>query len=290
VAVVVGIHGIAQQFTGGFQLTSVWYDALRDGLASAGYRATADNLAADEVRVAFFGDLFRPPGALGVGDPPFSPADIQPGLERDLLTEFYRAAVAQDSSLGPPEGAMGLGRETAQVMMARLLRSHTFAKVIQRGLIGNLKQASRFLTDHAVKEYVLACVHDEIDPSTRVLIGHSLGSIVAYEYLCRYQPPSVELMITVGSPLGIPNLIFDQLTPAPTEGKGAWPGTTEGWVNIADPDDIVALRKKLRGLFKASPNGAEVIDRFADNGDQPHAIDRYLNGIQTGSVLGELLG
>jgi hypothetical protein len=34
-AAIVGVHGIAQQFRGGFQLRSAWFDALRDGLAAA---------------------------------------------------------------------------------------------------------------------------------------------------------------------------------------------------------------------------------------------------------------
>jgi hypothetical protein len=61
-AAIVGVHGIAQQFKGGYQLGSVWFDALRGGLAAAGFRATADGLAETNLRVAFFGDLFRPEG------------------------------------------------------------------------------------------------------------------------------------------------------------------------------------------------------------------------------------
>ena len=76
-----------------------------------------------------------------------------------------------------------------------------------------------------MKELVLGRVHEEVGEGTRVLIGHSLGSVVAYEYVCRYRPPSVELLVTLGSPLGIPKLVFDRLTPAPADGRGAWPGT-----------------------------------------------------------------
>ena len=285
-----GVHGIAQQFGGGFELTAVWYDAIRDGLVAAGHESMADTLAKDDVRVAFFGSLFRSPGTMAVGDPPFTAVDVRPGLERDLLAEFYGAAVAQDASLSPPAGAMGSGREAVQVMLARLLRSRTFANVAQRAFIGNLRQVSQFLSDHTVKDQVLARVHDKIDASTRVLVGHSLGSVVTYEYLCRYQPLSVELLITLGSPLGIPNLVFDRLTPAPTHGKGAWPGRTVNWVNVADPNDIVALRKQLARLFSESFAGMNVNDRLVENGDQPHAIARYLNATQTGSSIGDVLG
>ena len=79
--------------------------------------------------------------------------------------------------------------------------------------------------------------------------------MVVYEYLARYRPPSVELLVTLGSPLGIPNLVFDKLTPTPADGLGAWPGPVAGWVNIADADDVVALRKRLAPLFPAPAGG-----------------------------------
>jgi len=175
-------------------------------------------------------------------------------------------------------------------MLERLLRSATFARVAQRAFIGNLKQVTRFLGDRLVKDLVLARVHEQMGESTRVLIGHSLGSVVAYEYVCRYQPPSVRLLVTLGSPLGIPGLVFDRLTPIPADGRGAWPGAVAGWVNVADPNDIVALRKQLAELFPGPSPSKAVDDRLVDNGDQPHAIDRYLNARQAGSALGDVLG
>jgi hypothetical protein len=287
---IVGVHGIAQQYRSRPELESAWFTPLCGGLEVAGYRSAADALVPGDLRVAFFGDLFRPAGSMAVVDPPMTAADVEPGLERDLLAAFYEAAVAQDSSLAPHEGAMSWGRVTAQVMVERLLRSGTFARVAQRAIIRNLKQVSRFLTDSSVKQDVLARVNEEVDADTRVLIGHSLGSVVAYEYLCRYQPSSVELLVTLGSPLGIPNLVFDRLTPCPVAGSGAWPGALAAWVNVADPDDIVALRKDLAPLFPGPSHGEAVLDRRVDNGGEPHAVDRYLNARQTGSALGDVLG
>jgi hypothetical protein len=289
-ATVVGVHGIAQQFRGGYQLGTVWFDGLRDGLAAAGYEPVASVLARTDIRVAFFGDLFRPLGAKAGGEPPYRPTDVEPGLERDLLETWYEAVVQQHLPLAPEQQAKGLGRMPAQMMLNRLLQCRTFSGVAQRALIGNLKQVAQFLADTSVKAQVLAKVHEEVDDSTRVVIGHSLGSVVAYEYLCRYRPSSVELLVTLGSPLGIPNLVFDRLTPTPADGLGAWPGAVASWANIADRDDIVALRKQLAGLFLAPEGVAPIYDRMVDNGDQPHAIDRYLNARETGSALGRVLG
>jgi hypothetical protein len=286
---VLGVHGIAQQFKGGYQLGTVWFDALRDGLVAAGYGPSARALASADVRVAFFGDLFPPEGAMAGGEPPYTAADVKPGPEQDLLAELYQAAVGQNPSLGPPPGAMGPGKVAAQAMLERLLRSRTFAWVAQRGFIGNLKQVTAFLATPDVKERVLRRVHGEVTPDTQIVIGHSLGSVVVYEYLARYRPPQVELLVTLGSPLGIPNLVFDKLTPTPANGLGAWPGTVAGWVNVADPDDIVALRKQLAPLFPAPGGAAGVEDHLVGNGDEPHAISRYLNAEPTGAALGRVL-
>lgn len=286
---IVGIHGIGQQFRGGFQLGTVWFDAIRDGLVRADHRVTAEALVPSDLRVAFFGDLFRPQASMAAQDPPLTAADIRPGPERDLLAAFFEAAVAQDPSLDAPEGALGVGRATVQVMLTRVARNPALARVAPRAFIGNLKQVIAFLTNFAVKEEVLARLHAEMDDDTRLLIGHSLGSVVAYEYLCRYQPPRVELLVTPGSPLGIPNVVFDKLTPSPIAGTGVWPGTVAAWVNVTDPDDIVALRKDLAPLFPG-PAGQKVSDRPVDNGDRPHAIDRYLNTREIGSALGDVLG
>src|SRR5271166_2922732 len=146
---IVGIHGIAQQFRGGYQLADVWFNGIRDGLVAAGHTKTAETLAEGDVRVAFFGGLFRPPGTMAVAEPPYSAADVEPGLERDQLAVFFEAAVAQDPALGVPEAAMGGGRAAVQVMLNRLARSRTFARVGERGFIGNLKQVTAFLTDPA---------------------------------------------------------------------------------------------------------------------------------------------
>lgn len=286
---ILGIHGIAQQYESGPELTAPWWRALRGGLEAAGSREAADHLAETDVRVVFFGDLFRPDGSMPGGAPPYTPADITPGLERSLLEQWYAEAVEHEPALGPPEGSLGPGRVAVQVMLERLLRSRTFAGVAQRALIGDLKQVTAFLTNPAIKERVLTRTARELTPDTKVIIGHSLGSVIAYEFLARFAPPQVKLLVTVGSPLGIPNLVFDKLTPAPVNGAGAWPGTVSRWVNIADKDDVVALRKQLAPLFPPPDGIPGVQDHLVDNGKDPHGIRQHLNVEQTGQALAGVL-
>ncbi len=286
---IVGIHGIAQQYRGPYDLADVWLAGVRNGLFAAGHDDVARALSPGDLRVAFFGDLFRPPGTMAATDPPYTASDIRSDLERNLLTALYNAAVAEDPELGKPTAAMGAGAVSVQFMLTRLARSKTFTRVAQRAFIRNLKQVTAFLGDPDVRQRVLGRVRDQVGPDTRVVIGHSLGSVVAYEYLCLEQPKPVELLVTVGSPLGIPNVVFDKLTPKPVAGVGAWPGRVARWVNVAARDDVVALRKDLAPLFPAPVPEMRVIDRRVDNGDEPHAIGHYLSAVETGSALGDVL-
>lgn len=117
--------------------------ALR--LAAGGYRSIANSLTTADMRVAFFGDLFRPAGAMAGQDPPYTYCDIGAGVERDLLTDWYEAAMVADPALAPTPGSMAPTPVSVQVMLNRLLRFRGFAGVAERAFIGNLKQVSRFL-------------------------------------------------------------------------------------------------------------------------------------------------
>jgi len=86
-----------------------------------------------------------------------------------------------------------------------------------------------------------------------VVVAHSLGSVVAYEVLCSLPGSASLSFVSLGSPLGLPNLVFDRLQPAPrpvgAEPRGYWPARVRAWNNIADAGDVVALVEDLRPLF-----------------------------------------
>ncbi|MEU9397667.1 hypothetical protein AB0D86_47830 [Streptomyces sp. NPDC048324] len=284
-AKIVGIHGIGQEQSGDYQLGAAWYQALRSGLSAAGEKALAEDLPDKDVRVAFFGDLFRQPGELAA----VGPEDLE-GPEAGLLAEFYAAALKQDPALQPPPEALGMpGSVPLEDMLDELLRSRIVAGVVRALFVRSLRQVTDFLDDAQVKEDVLARVQELISEDTRILVGHSLGSVVAYEYLCRDRSDSVRALVTLGSPLGIPNLIFDRLTPPPEHGRGRWPSEVARWTNVADPHDWVALKKQLVNLFPSTQPGRQLRDLIVDNGSRPHAVDRYLNKAQTGKAIADAL-
>ena len=68
---IVGIHGIAQQYKGGNELRAEWLPAIEDGLIAAGRRDLSEAVREEDLRVSFFGNLFRPRGAMGAEFAPY---------------------------------------------------------------------------------------------------------------------------------------------------------------------------------------------------------------------------
>ncbi|AMW13662.1 hypothetical protein A4E84_31625 [Streptomyces qaidamensis] len=77
-----------------------------------------------------------------------------------------------------------------------------------------LKQVRRYMNELVVWQEARPRVAEEIGPDTRVVVAHSLGSVVAYEALCEHPEWPVTDLVTVGSPLGM-SLIFNRLSLKP---------------------------------------------------------------------------
>jgi len=113
-----------------------------------------------------------------------------------------------------------------------------------------------FFKDEKMRTATQEMVAGAIAEDTRVIVGHSLGSVVAYEVLFAHSHQQVRALVTLGSPLGLRNVVFDRLRPAPAavpgsnQVMGAWP-PVRMWANVADTGDIVAAVEDLRPLFGA---------------------------------------
>ena len=285
---VVCVHGVGQQLRGEDVLAGEWVPALRDGMRRAG-ADEAELPGTGDVGFAFYGDVFRPPGrALAVGDPWLTGGDLD-DFERDLLAAWWRGAADADLGVIAP-GAPSLAGVPGGVQRAlrALSGSAFFAGVAERALLFDLRQVRLYLGDPRIREVVQARVAAAVDGGTRVLVGHSLGAVVAYEALCANPGWPVRALVTLGAPLGIPNLVFDRLRPPPGLSGGGlagrWPGGAGAWVNVADEEDVVALVKDLRPLF-----GPRVECFTVSNGVRAHAVASYLTTRETGAAIRAVL-
>jgi hypothetical protein len=272
------VHGVGKQLLGEQLLLSDWLPALRDGVTRAGGAPLADT----DVAMAFYGDLFRPAGqTMAVGDPLFTAADVAPGLETELLLAWWEQAAKAEPAVPPPDGeTMVRAPRAVQTALRALSRSRFFAGIAMRAMVFDLKQAGRYVQEPQLRAAARARVAALIGPDTRVVVAHSLGTLVAYETLCQLSGHGVRALVTMGSPIGTPNLFFDRLEPAPVGGVGAWPGERVEWTNVVDRGDVVALVEDLRPMF-----GERVRGFVVHNGPHAHDARSYLSDAVTGAAV-----
>ncbi|WP_256591130.1 MULTISPECIES: hypothetical protein [unclassified Pseudomonas] len=142
-------------------------------------------------------------------------------------------------------------------------------RFIQKSLV----QVTRYFIDPAIRDAAIESVMALIGPETKVLIGHSLGSVVAYEAAHQLHQ-RLPLLVTLGSPLGLHSIIYQRLVPQPP----CYPPMVQRWVNVADVNDLIAVEPDLRGMFGIGLPADSIFESEStvDNGSEPHRADFYL--------------
>lgn len=279
---VVCVHGVAQQRETGNTILREWVPALCGGVKLAG-----GELLEAAVQCAFYGDLFRSPGRhLAAGDPVILPEDLDEFEQELLLAWWVESARVDARVIAPDARTLVRAPRSVQAGLRALSGSRFFAGIGERALLGDLRQVRRYLHEPDIRQAVQNRLAGVMEDDTRVLVGHSLGSIVAYEGLFAHPEWPVRALVTLGSPLAIPNLVFHRLQPAPGRDPktgtryGYWPGTGRTWTNVADEGDVVALVKDLRLAF-----GPGVDSWLVDNGARAHNAIPYLTAVETGRAV-----
>jgi pimeloyl-ACP methyl ester carboxylesterase len=244
---VVLVHGAFNELWGPNELKARWLPAVRDGLWHHGAEC-----AADDVEVCFYGDLFR----------------RHPGTEEDLMFQQSRAGVAE--TLASLDGGQDALRTLAQAAS-----DASFDRTVDMVTI--------MMIEPDLRERVRARIERSVGDDTRVVVAHSLGSVVAYSALAAHPDWPVRTFVTLGSPLGAA-VVFDTLEPAPVDGTGAWPGRIERWVNVRAAGDKAAAVSLVERF------GPRVEEHLIDNGHRAHAAEPYLNAAVTGAAIAEAQG
>lgn len=296
---IVLVHGVGQTQQGADTLEAAWLPALAAGVRRSGHPDVADTIwpqdpRARTARMAHYGDLYLAPGSQG-GDSVTTPDDED--LLDDLALEWLHAAAARATdprdradaaqALAAHEHATNPGAQGARAagrpLLNALTRLRWFAPL---GLAAAgstvhraLAQVPRYLDDPLLRATAQGRVLDLIDTDTQLVIGHSLGSVVAYEALHHTSHPTA--FITLGSPLGMRTLVYDKLQPQPP----SIPTCVTAWHNFADIDDLVAAVLDLAPHFP-SPNGTTITTNSElDNDAKPHDAVAYLTKKSVGDAV-----
>jgi hypothetical protein len=306
-AEIVLVHGIDQQQKSADMLESQWAPCLAGGVRTAGFPEVADRIWRDahnpgsiETRMAFYGGLFLPPGQQGDDPGEFTAEEAE--FAEALAMEWLKCAAERATKpkvreIGRRELAyatkhMGAEQGAGSVMRSAigcLAKISWFAPYgvgfAERFVKRSLAQVTRYFTNEEIRSAALGSVFKLIGPETKVLIGHSLGSVVAYEAANLIKHP-LPLLLTMGSPLGLATIVYHRLRPQPP----GFPLNVGRWVNVADRDDFIATEPDLKGLFGASVPAGAVFEAgyTVDNGADPHNCDFYLGKAQVGGPVGEI--
>jgi hypothetical protein len=245
VARVVLVHGAFNELWGPHELKSRWLPAVRDGLW---HHAVA--IDDDDVAVCFYGDLFR----------------RAPGTDADREFERSRAGIADAlSDLAGGDALAALGQAANDAAFDRAVDMMTV-----------------IATDADLRGKLRARIEPLVTADTRVLVAHSLGSVLSYLALCNHPQWDVHSFVTVGSPLGAP-MVTSLFAAAEVPDDGRWPGSVTRWVNVRAVGDKAA-EVSLRERF-----GDRVEEFLVDNGHRAHAPEPYLNAAVTGAAIAAAL-
>jgi hypothetical protein len=295
------VHGIAQEQRSADLLETEWIPALAGGIRNAGFHDVADSMwrsqrpGSIETRMAFYGNEFLKPGSQGAnGDSEF---EIDEMLIRDLVPEWLDKALEssnpRDSGNAEIElAALNSAGESQGVRGAVALMFNGLDRIpwMSRGGIAvagrfnkALTQVGAYLSNPSLRQSILSRVAEVIDQDTKIVVSHSLGSVVAYELL-RDRDIPVPLFVTLGSPLAL-NAVRTRL-----EFQPKFPAV-KNWVNLVDRDDVVAARPNIQRIFDVErPSDSSFESTYTvDNGSSPHDARFYLGKKRVGASIADVL-
>ncbi|MEV0374212.1 hypothetical protein AB0I10_31155 [Streptomyces sp. NPDC050636] len=282
---IVGVHGIRQSRTSKAQLTRDWSRALNGGLGEL----DMPELSGGALELPHWtGLLARGANHLGPVEDFIDSAAPLSEEEADFAVKALEEIVRQEDlarvqqlelqTLGLPQ--LWPARLTRLVMAYDLRFPRGGGKLF----VSAMREVRFYLYEPDLAAQVRALVAEVFCASTSVVIGHSLGSVIAYDLLRRGelapdQTSGVRTLVTCGSPLAIPS-VRRRLSIADGEPLKL-PGDIE-WVNVFDPADFITGGT---GLSALSP---EVTDTEVDNGiGDPHSALRYLRATSVARVIAD---
>jgi hypothetical protein len=284
------VHGRSQQGLNPVDLQSIWLETLQRGAAKIN-RALPERL---EVVFPFYGDKLDQLARRF--DLP-STNDIQARgstVDTDYLN--FQADVAEQLRVRAGVTDTQVQDEFGTNPTEKGPQNWAWVQAIIRAIDRNAGSLSQSAIESFMRDVYLytsrPTVRDEIDrivaPALNetpcVVIGHSLGSVVAYHILrTDRRALKVRAYITVGSPLAI-RAIRDRLVPIGFPAPAA-----NAWYNAYDPKDVVALYPLDAANFPVNP-AIENYGRVRNATDNRHGIIGYLDDVDVAKHVLDALG
>lgn len=274
------VHGRSQQGKDSIALKGEWIHNLKEGLAKSGLELPIDETS---IRFPFYGDTLMDLVA-GRADEDVAEVVVRGTGQNESAQAFLESVVLEvkeekrindEEALAAagPADLQGRGFQNSRLVLGvlRFLDAHVpMADAPALALATN--DVYHYLNNPGVSIEIDDGVRDAMTRGVEsVVVGHSLGSVVAYKLLLKEGLKAgwkVPLFVTLGSPLGI-NAIRRKVSVN-------YPTVAEHWFNALDPNDVVALRPLKKPWFDTQPTVVNKVD--VDNKTpNKHGISGYLS-------------
>ena len=198
------------------------HDALVSGLRAAGLT----NAEEQDVRLAFYGEL----GREGQSADNARPTDLQLAIAHEVLAN------------GGVDEQAGVGR-----LADLVTRLHEVAGADKHVLTRFLIDVDAYFGSPDVRERALEAARSACLESSgpTVLLGHGLGSVIAYDLLTTDESEAlhVESLLTFGSPLGLPSI---RKQVEWTHPQTPFPPGVRRWIDVANGARLRHRRRRDR--------------------------------------------
>jgi len=283
------VHGRDQQGSDPTILKDRWIDALRRGANSLG-RQLPDQL---DVSFPYYADVLdkytrgvpTTADVLARGDDQADHDFL--AFETSVADEMRRGAGISDKSVDEMYGSnpQPRGPENWRWVQAivRAIDKYGFG-MSGEAIEAVMRDVYLYVNHPGVQNQVNRIVNALLTEEPTIVVGHSLGSVVAYNVLrTDTRKLHVPLFVTVGCPLAI-RAVRDQLVPL------SFPKPpVEAWSNAFDPRDIVALYPLDAAHFPVSP-AVTNYNQAKNHTDNRHGIDGYLDDSTVSGWIVDALG
>ncbi|MGX1769496.1 hypothetical protein ACWIE7_14500 [Dietzia sp. NPDC055343] len=262
------LHGV-----GSGEAERTWLDGLNRGLSTLNVDPVpADQVIAPEYAWLLSADIDR------VKAPDNTYKVKKDTAERRV---FFRRQSRIERLLTPKNLADKAGLRTWPDAVIEPLQNAAIASKL-----GMLRQVSNYMKQEALRSAILRQVLKDVPKSGElILIGHSLGSIVAID-LIDHLPPDLKVsrFLTIGSPAGseVVHKGHDKLL------KRFPYARVNDWSNIYSTNDPVTAGRGLASTFKAAQDFRIRIPRTTDN-ILAHKSEHYLEHPAVATLIADAL-
>jgi len=277
------VHGRQQQGKDPDGEKDAWLDAMAAGMHRIGLSLPIE---AEDVRFVYYGDVMDH-SERGL---PELEMIIRGDADPDPDELAFSVSVLREMTerLGVHDPVIGDGLELRE---RGLLQSPILRQLLQ--LVNDkapgvgvelLRRHTHDVYSYITNQRLRGRIDDGVvgalsESEPNVVVGHSLGSVVAHGALRTLPAGSgsaVPLFVTLGCPLGV-RAIQDGLR------ARVFPPVVQRWFNAFDPRDVVALAPLADGDFP--PGGVENHSTVDNGSDDHHGIEGYLGDAAVARTL-----